>query len=636
MIITNEKEFCSYEKGIKKEWLIANGIGGYSSSTIIGLNTRKYHGLLVAALGNENERYLVLPKINEEIIFQKGEYSFSSNECPNYIEKGFKFQKCFAKEYLPEFFYDVHGVEIIKKIGMQYGENKVAVTYIIKSNNNNIKLKLSPLVNYRSFHATKDMFRARQEVQENTLKVELNSNHNLFMAISEGNFNEYQNTYYQNMYYKVENERGLDFLESHYMPGYFEVEIQKNQEKIIELVASVDDVLGFSMKPNAMQIIRGEETRLQKYCKIFGATTDLEKDLAIAADSFIIEKKYGKTIIAGYHWFGDWGRDTFIAFEGILLKTNRFNDAKNILLTFSKHIKNGLVPNLIGEDGGEAFNSVDASLWFINATYKYFLYTGDKDLLEQIYKSLLGIINSYKAGTLYNIKMDEDGLITAGDESTQLTWMDAKVGDYVPTPRYGKAIEVNSLWYNALNIMNVFSEILEEEFDKSLIEKVKKSFSKFYDIKGLKDTIEPTNTQVRPNQIFAISLPFSPIDIEKVKDILELVEEELLTEKGLKTLSAKDKEYKPRYFGDVYSRDSSYHQGTVWPWLLMGYFEACYKIKRVPKINLDIEKMMYEKCIGSISEIYDAEEPRFPNGTISQAWSVAMAILEKWGKIWKL
>lgn len=629
MIITNEKEVCTYEKGIRKEWLIANGIGGYSSSTIIGLNTRKYHGLLVAALGNENERYLVLPRINEEIILQKGDYSFSSNECPNYIEKGFKFQKCFAKEYLPEFYYNVQGVEIIKKIGIQHGENKVAVTYIVKSNDNFVKLKLSPLVNYRSFHATKDMFRARQEVQENILKVELNSKHNLFMAISEGTFNAYSNTFYQNMYYKVEDERGLDCLESHYMPGYFEVEIPKNQEKVIEFVASVDDVMGFSMKPNAMQIIRGEETRLQKYCKMFGATTDLEKDLAISADSFIIEKKYGKTIIAGYHWFGDWGRDTFISFEGLLLKTNRFNDAKNILITFANHIKNGLVPNLIGEDGGEAFNSVDASLWFINAVYKYYLYTNDKDLIRRIYSNLLEIINSYKAGTLYNIKMDEDGLISAGDETTQLTWMDAKVGDFIPTPRFGKAVEINSLWYNALNIMSRFSDILEENFDKTLIGKVKKSFSKFFASKGLYDTLDPSNFQIRPNQIFAVSLDFSPLDTEKAKDVLELVEEELITDKGLKTLSSSDSEYKPRYFGDVYTRDSSYHQGTVWPWLMMAYYEACYKIKHAPKINLDIEKMMYEKCIGSISEIYDAEEPRYPNGAIAQAWSVAMAILEK-------
>ena len=628
MIITNEKAFNSFENGIKKEWLIANGIGGYSSSTIIGANTRKYHGLLVAALGENLERFLVLSRLNEEIELNKGTYSISSNECPNYIESGFKYQKCFAKDYLPEFYYNVKGVEIIKKIGICHDENKVAVTYTIKSNNNNVKFKLSPIVNFRGFHTTRDLYRDEQEVKGNCVRVRLNSAHNLYMSLSCGEYNEYYNTYYQNMYYRVENERGLDDMESHYMPGAYEVAVMKNQEVCIEFVASVDDVKGLDMKPNAEQIIRAEETRLQKVCKIYGVTNGIEKDLAIAADSFVIEKKYGKTIIAGYHWFGDWGRDTFIAFEGILLKTNRFNDAKNIILSFSKHIKNGLVPNLIGEDGGQGYNSVDASLWFINAVYEYYKYTNDIDLVKRIYPNLLEIIDAYKNGTDYKIKMDSDGLIMAGDESTQLTWMDAKVGNYIPTPRFGKAVEINALWYNALNIMKKFSNIIGQNFDSELISKVSKSFEKFYaEGDGLLDIIEPNNSQVRPNQIFAVSLDFTVLNTEKANEVLNVIEKELLTDKGLKTLSSKDKEYKARYEGDVVSRDSGYHQGTVWPWLLIAYYKACYKLRRVPKIMVDIEEMLNECCVGSICEIYDAEEPRYPNGAISQAWSIAMAIL---------
>ena len=622
MIITNEKDL---NYNTKKEWLITNGIGGYSSSTIVGLNTRKYHALLVAALGENFERYVVLSKLNEEVILNKGTYSFSTNECPNYIEKGFKYQKAFAKEYLPEFYYNVHGVEIIKKIGICHGENKIAITYTIKSNNGNAKLKLSPLVNFRNFHNVNNLYRLNQEVNDEYVKINLNANHDLYMTISEGTYTKYYNTYYQNMYYNIENERGLEAIESHFMPGYFEIDLIKNEEKVIEFVAAVDDK---KIKPNALQIIRGEETRLQKCCKVFNATNDLEKELAIAADNFIIDKKYGKTIIAGYHWFGDWGRDTFIALEGILLKTNRFNDAKNIILTFSKHIRNGLIPNLIGENGGQAYNSVDASLWYISAVYKYYKYTNDTELIKNIYPVLKSIIDAYINGTDYGIKMDSDGLISAGDKTTQLTWMDAKVGDFIPSPRYGKAVEINALWYNALNILNIFSNIVGEKLDNNLVSKVKSSFEKFFiDGNGLKDVVESDNHQIRPNQIFAASLDFPVLDVEKANEVIDVIERELLTSKGLKTLNKDDNDYKPRYEGDVYSRDTSYHQGTVWPYLMMAYYEACYKFRRTPKYILDIQEMMNEGCIGNICEVYDAEEPRMPKGAIAQAWSIAMAIL---------
>lgn len=528
---------------------------------------------------------------------------------------------------MPEFFYEVKGVQILKKIGIVHGENKVAVSYTIKAGNNNIKFKLSPIINFRNFHETKDLYHDEQTLENNIVKIRLNSKHDLYMAISEGEYNKYYNTYYQNMLYREEKARGLDFCESHYMPGVYEVSLMKNEEKVIEFVASVDDRLGFNMKANATSIMKSEETRMQKVSKIFGARNELEKDLAIAADSFLIEKSYGKTIIAGYHWFSDWGRDTFIAFEGILLKTNRFIDAKNIILTFSKHVKNGLVPNLIGEDGGQSYNSVDASLWFINAVYKYYKYTGDIELVHDVYDKLNEIIKFYKKGTDYDIKMDKDGLITAGNENTQLTWMDAKVGDYIPTPRNGKAVEINALWYNALNIIKKFSDILGKDFDDSLIAKVKKSFENFYKKHGLYDTIEPLSDKIRPNQIFAVSLDFPILDTEKANDVVDIIEEELLTEKGLKTLNSKDEDYRPKYEGDVNSRDTAYHEGTVWPWLMMGYYEACYKLKRKPKILLDVNQILEDRCIGSICEIYDADEPRRANGAISQAWSVAMAIL---------
>lgn len=624
MIITNEKDF---EKGYEKEWLVTNGIGGYAMSTINGMNTRKYHAILVAALGENLERYVVLSKLNEEIEIDKNSYSFSTNECPNYMEKGYQFEQYFVKEFLPEAFYHIHGVEIIKKLAMAHGENKVAITYVVKANDHHVKLKLSPLVNFRNFHEIKSSFYMNQEVKDNGVKVVLNSKNNLWMKVIEGTYTPYYNTYYQNMLYREEKTRGFECTESHFMPGYFEIEIDKNEEKVIEFVASVNDPLEFNMKANALQIIKNEETRIEKCCKIAEAGSEREKILAVAADNFIIEKNYGKTIIAGYPWFSDWGRDTFIAFEGLLLKMNRFYDAKGILKTFAKHIKNGLVPNLIDEKGGQSYNSVDASLWYIDAVYHYYQYTHDKDLIQELYPKLLEIIEAYKNGTDFHIKMDEDGLISAGDKTTQLTWMDAKIGDYIPTPRYGKAVEVNALWYNALSIMSNFSVILNIDFNAGLLVKVRESFKKFYTAHGLLDTIEPESNKIRPNQIFAISLSFPAVDTEKAKEIIEVVEEELLTDRGLKTLSNKDEAYCPRYEGDSYTRDASYHQGTVWPWLMMGYLEACYQLRRTPKEVPNIEKMIQERCLGNICEIYDADEPRRPAGCVAQAWSVAMAIL---------
>ena len=616
----------NFESVIKNEWIVTNGIGGFSSSTISNCNTRKYHGLLIAALGKTSERYLCLSKLNETIILKSTEYSFSTNECVNFIEKGYVYQTDFTKLYLPKFEYMVKNIKIEKEIAMKYGENKVAVTYKIKTDKDDAILKLQPLVNFRNFHETKNFHETVQEVNETAVNVELKNDIKLHMKVSDGEYTTYSNTYYENMYYKIEDERGLDSYESHYMPGYFEISIPRNTEKIVEFVASVDCVPEFLKKADAQDIIRGEKVRFEKICKMANAKSDIEKELTIAADNFIIQKNNIKTIIAGYPWFGDWGRDTFIAFEGLLLETGRFKDAKEIINGFRKYIKNGLVPNLISEDGAESYNSVDASLWYIDAIYKYYKYTKDMDFIKNIYPFILEIINAYKDGTLFEIKMDEDGLIMAGSKDTQLTWMDAKVGDVIPTPRYGKAVEINALWYNALKITEVFSNIINENFDSELSTRVEESFKKFYAERGLFDTIEPLKNQIRPNQVIAIGIEFSPVDQEKAKEIIKLVEEELYTNKGLKTLSSDDSEYRPYYFGGVYERDTSYHQGTVWPFLMMFYNHAIKKYEKRINDGINTAELLRDDCIGSIAEIYDAEEPRMPKGAFAQAWSVAMAI----------
>lgn len=622
MKLTKEK----YEEVIKNEWLITNGIGGFASSTISGCNTREYHGLIVASLGKSGERYLCLSKLNESLIIRGNEYSFSTNECNNFIEKGYSYQTEFSKVFLPKFTYLIKNIQIEKTLAMKYGENKIGVTYKIKTDKDDVLLRLQPLVNFRSFHQTKNCPELQQEINENAVNVRLKNNINLHMIVSEGEYVEYTRTYYENMFYRVEEERGLDSSESHYMPGYFEVVIPKNSEKVIEIVASVDDSTLFLPKANATDIIRGENVRFEKICKIANAKSDLERELVIAADNFIIAKSNAKTIIAGYPWFGDWGRDTFISLEGLTLETNRFKDAKEIINSFKNYIKDGLVPNLISEDGAESYNSVDASLWYIDAVYKYYKYTMDSDFVKDMYPTLMEIINAYKNGTSYDIKMNEDGLISAGNAETQLTWMDAKAGDVIPTPRYGKAVEINALWYNALKIMEVFSNIIGERFDSNISKKIEESFKKFYAPVGLFDTIEPLSNKIRPNQVIAIGLEFSPVEKEKAREILKLVDEKLYTNRGLKTLSSDDEDYRPYYFGGVYERDTSYHQGTVWPFLLMFYNKALKKYEKRANDNIEVQKMLHEGCIGNVAEIYDAEEPRKPKGAFAQAWSIAMLI----------
>ena len=622
MKITKDK----FEDVIQNEWLLTNGIGGYAASTISGCNTRKYHGLLIAALGKSSERFLCLSKINELVCIRGEEYSISTNECNNFIEKGYFYQTEFTKLYLPKFKYILKNIEIEKEMAMKYGENKIAITYKVKNDKDDIILRLQPLVNYRNFHETKNCYELSQSVQETSVNVVLDGKTTLHMNISCGTYNEYRRTCYRNMYYRIEEARGLDAYESHYMPGYFDVEILKNSEKIIEFVVSVDNSNKYLEKANSIDIIRGENVRIEKICKMANVSSDIERELVVAADNFIIEKNDMKTIVAGYPWFYDWGRDTFISFEALTLETNRFKDAKEIINGFKGYIKNGLVPNLISEDGASCYNSVDASLWYIDAIYKYYKYTRDINFLKEMYPKILEIIKAYKNGTDFEIKMDEDGLIMAGNENTQLTWMDAKIGNIVPTPRYGKAVEINALWYNALKITEVISNIIDEKFDEEISKKVKESFKKFYAEKGLYDTIEPLSEKVRPNQVIAIGLEFSPVEKEKALEILKLTDEKLYTNKGLKTLSSDDKDYRAYYFGGVYERDMSYHQGTVWPFLLMFYNRAIKKYEKRMNDCVDATEMLRERCFGNVSEIYDAEEPRRPKGAFAQSWSVAMLI----------
>lgn len=652
-------------EALEKEWVITNGIGGYCSSTIIGANTRKYHGLLVASLTPPARRHVILSKVDESIEIDGEKTILYTNVGKDYISEGFKSLDNFQKDYLPVFTYKIGDTQISKIICMEYGKNTVCLLYRIKNGNKNAKLTLAPLLNFRDFHtmSTNIKFNTKQNYQDGKLKVvfENNPTYPIYIKCSEGNYIEHFNDYFLNMYYIEEEKRGFYPEENHYVPGRFEIEIAPDEEKEISFVCSLEENID---EINTHEVISNEIARIQSVIydsKLLDGDTNAKenkflRDLIIATDSFIVYRPVFKlhTVLAGYHWFLDWGRDALIAFEGLLLVTKRYKIAKEVLFTFIKNIKYGLVPNgYSGYDNRPLYNSVDSSLLLFEQINRYIYYTGDyKFIKSELYVILEKIIEAYSNRIDFddnNIYLDEDGLIVSGTSKTQNTWMDAKIGDFAVTPRNGKAVEINSLWYNALKTM----EHLSDKFGKkdiakkykTMAELTKKSFEeKFYNKrrKCLYDVLG--DSKIRPNQLFSISLTYPIINpsSEIADGILSTVKSKLLNKYGLKSLAKGEEGYVEVYEGDGEKRDCSYHQGITWPWLLGIYQRAlknrieAEKNKKRKKeleeeytnflktVKTTFSKAMYnEGAVGSIAEIYDSKAPFKPKGTISQAWSIS-------------
>lgn len=669
-----EKKDLKLEEGLQKEWIITNGIGGYASSTIIGANTRKYHGLLVSPLSAPARRTLILSKLDESIILDGRKHDLYTNVCRNYISQGFKYLESFQKEVLPVFKYKVEDTEITKTICMQHGRNTVGVYYKIRNGKAKAKLELAPIFNFRDFHSmnTNHNFEISQEIKSNKIKLVIDKNisHPVYMKISEGNYVQHINNMFYNMFYVEEEKRGFFPEENHIVSGVFEIDIEPNEEKDISFICSMDeniDEIDYKELFNneiirinniynkSLLIDNGKENKTKE---------ELEKDELVrlyltAADNFVVYRPtFGlHTVIAGYPWFLDWGRDALISFEGLLLIPRRYEIAKEVLLTCTRDIKYGLLPNGYSEiDNSPLYNSADSSLLLFEQVQKYLEYTDDnKFIKENIYPKLKQIIENYSKGIDFddnNIHLEEDGLISSGTETTQNTWMDAKYGDYAFTPRNGKVVEINALWYNSLKVMEGLSKKYEK-IGKKLISKkfadmalkCKESFNReFYNgrRKCLYDVVG--DNKIRPNQLFALSLTYPVVepDSEMAKNIISVVEKKLLNNYGLKTLAKGEKNYVDVYEGDGFRRDMSYHQGITWPWLLGLYYNALRNRKAFEKdkekrkeltIKIEEFKKKTEKtfrkeirevgCIGSISELYDSKTPYLPKGTFAQAWSVA-------------
>ena len=668
-----EKEQIDLREGITKEWLITNGIGGYASSSILGINTRKYHGLLVAPLTPPARRFVILSKVDESIEIEGKQYNIYSNICENYISEGYKYQESFEKEYMPIFTYKVANIKISKIICMEYGKNTVCILYKIKNDGPKAKFTVTPIMNFRDFHTmnTNHEFRLNQEIRNNKVKVQIDdfSNNPVYLYMSKGTYIEHYNDTFRNMYYIEEEKRGFFPEENHTVPGRFEIEVPAESTVEYSFICSLEENIEEIdvKKVINKEIIRINELMyqagfIQKKQDLTKISEEERKKLemlryyTVAMDNFVVYRpSFGyHTIIAGYPWFLDWGRDALISFEGLLLMTKSYKYARDVLLTLTRDIKFGLVPNgYSGYDNRPLYNSVDSSLLLFEQVKKYLDYTSDyKFIEEKIYKKLKSIIDNYSKGIDLddnNINLDEDGLISSGTEHTQNTWMDAKYGDHAFTPRNGKAVEVNSLWYNSLKIMETlakkFGERKECKVYAEMAEKCKTSFvEKFYNPKKkcLYDVLG--DSKVRPNQLFSLSLsnPIIEPNSEMAQNIIETVEKKLLNKYGLKSLAKGEKGYVDIYEGDGFRRDSSYHQGITWVWLLGLYYDSLKNMlkaeknktkketlkKKIQEFKEKTEKtftkeMLERGCLGSISEIYDSKLPNLPKGTIAQSWSVA-------------
>ncbi len=643
MVKFNSNICGNFEEASSREWLETNGIGGFASSTITGANTRRYHGLLTAATKPPVGRMVLLSKLEETFVIDGRRYDLSANNYPDAIyPQGYKYLKEFRMDPFPVYVFEVEGIELTKTVFMVNGENTTVVQYEIQSPKpkvQSLNLELRPLIAFRDYH---HLGRERIDmnhdvsVEDNLISIKPYADSPALHFAHDGGAVENTGYWYHNFELNIERERGFDFREDLY--NHFSLAFDLNAKDKISVVVSTEK----HDAKNADEWRESEIQRRQDVIKTANVKDEFLQELVLAADQFIVSRGEGKTIIAGYHWFSDWGRDTMIALSGLTLTTNRHDIAKSILLEFSKHVSQGMLPNRFPDIGEEPeYNTVDATLWYFEAVRAYLAYTNDYDFVrENLFEILDDIIAWHIRGTRYRIHVDQDGLIYAGEAGVQLTWMDAKVGDWVVTPRIGKPVEIQALWYNALCVMEELSEKFDDKARQkeyaAMAKRAKASFNQEFwneEVNCLYDVIEGENKDksIRPNQIFAVSLHHSMLTKTKAKAVVDIVERELLTPVGLRSLSPNDSNYRRIYKGSPLERDGSYHQGTAWGWLMGAFITAHKKTQSDTKkelTNLEtllegFKKHLSKGGLGQISEIFDADPPHTERGCIAQAWSVA-------------
>lgn len=630
---------------VGQEWLLTNGMGAFAASSLLGCNRRRYHGLLCAATLPPLGRVLALSRVGEklEIEGRSAAYELSVNHFGQTMHpRGFQHLRNFELDTTAKWSYEIDGIRIHKQVMLVWQRNAVGVRYQIDApHGQKIRLQLSPFVAMRDFHALRRRGTGQFQVS-NPAKWQMivaEGAHKLHLRADAGEFVPREDWWLGHTY-PIETERGLDDSEDLLVPGYLAHEFAGPTTITLWAGLDVDGNASYDWdeqfklhpRPASRIFDTAAETLVQD--KPEQASPTVQR-LLHAAANFVVARnrpdgKPGTTILAGYPWFGDWGRDSMISLPGLLLATGRFAEARQLLTLYAEYVSEGMIPNRFDDYNNEpSYNTVDASLWFIHSVFEFFRLSGEKPSLES---PLLGacraIVNGYRAGTRFGIAMDErDGLISAGDEKTQLTWMDAKCGGIAFTPRHGKAVEINALWYNALALLG----------EEKLARTVQSSFVETFwqnPFRGLYDVVTPDgrkDASIRPNQIFAASLPHSPLSREQQLAIVEVVRRELLTPYGLRTLARSDPNYQGRYAGGPMQRDRAYHNGTVWPWLSGAFLEAYLRthdrsVDAMRQCRVWLQPLidhLNQGCIGQISECFEGDDPHRPVGCPAQAWSVA-------------
>jgi predicted glycogen debranching enzyme len=643
------REVCgNLDAAEAREWIVTNGIGGFASGTVAGCETRRYHGLLLAALRPPVGRMQLVTGLDEIVRYGGAEYSLATHQWAGGVvdPKGFLNIESFRLDgMMPVWTYALADALLEKRVWMRHGENTTYVEYTMVRGSSGVDLDLKALVNYRDFHGSTHAGNWRMKIEpvENGVQVMAFDGATPFYLKCAGAVYQPRHEWYRNCFLPVEKERGLDDLEDHLFAALFQAKLKVGTT--VTFVASTEATAGLDGAAVRAESAEREAKLLQSWLteneKTAADSPNWLPQLVLAADQFIVKRSMpefpdGRSIIAGYHWFGDWGRDTMIALPGLTLATGRADVARQILLAFAEYVDGGMLPNNFPDVGGQPqYNSVDAALWFFEAVRQYFAVTKDGRTLLQLFPTLGEMIDAHVKGTRYNIHVDPaDGLLYAGEPGVQLTWMDAKVGDWVVTPRTGKAVEVNALWINALETMAEFARLLArpgEGYEK-LSAKARKNFQKFWNEERgcCFDVIEApgvgNDAALRPNQLLAVSLPVTPLTEEQQKSVVDVCAQHLLTSYGLRSLAPGEPGYQGHYAGGPKDRDAAYHQGTVWGWLLGPFVLAHLRVygDRAEAMRflepLGISVHMYG--LGTLGEIFEGDPPFTPHGSIAQAWTV--------------
>jgi predicted glycogen debranching enzyme len=637
-----------------REWLVTNGIGGYASGTVAGVLTRRYHGLLIAALKPPLGRTLLVAKLDETVEYGEQSFPIFTNRWAGgaVTPDGHRYLERFRLEgATPVWTYALADALLEKRVWMERGANTTYVRYELIRGSGSLALALKGLANYRDHHGStrSDGWRMQVEPLGRGIVVTAYEGAVPFRLVADRGSMDPAHEWYREFDLAVERSRGLEDHEDHLHVGTFRADLEMGRPLTIVLSTEAEPSLDGA---RAFQRRKAHERRLSTaFAKAHPFFTEgppaWVEQVILAADQFIVDRPSeadpdGVSVIAGYHWFGDWGRDTMISLPGLALTTGRPVIARGILKTFARFVDQGMVPNRF-PDAGERpeYNTVDATLWYVEAIRAYHAATGDDKLVRALFPVLADIVDWHRRGTRYGIRLDHaDGLLQAGEEGVQLTWMDAKVGGWVVTPRIGKPIEINALWYNALLTLAALAPIAKRPAEEyvSLAKRAAAGFDRYWNESlgycfDVLDGPEGNDPALRPNQIFAVSLPASPLEPSRQKAIVDVCARHLVTSHGLRSLSPRYARYEGRYGGDPRSRDGAYHQGTVWGWLLGPFVTAHLKVYQDPataRSFLDpMARQLESHGLGTLSEIFDGDPPFTPRGCIAQAWSVA-EVLRAW------